>query len=126
VERIRLVTAGRTAVAQGLERTHAPTWRRRVVVAAAALLVLVIVWPGQADLVVAFTNVGDGPVEVSVGGDRLLIIGPHETGYLPVNPYVWAWPRRVEVRRYPHGEALHSWRADLTDLAQNRWRLRIP
>jgi hypothetical protein len=104
---------------------HSARWRW-VAAATAGLLFWVVVWPGQADLVVAFTNAGDTPLEVHVGGDRVRIIAPHDTEYLDVKPYVWAWPRRVEVRRYPHGELVVSWRADLTDLAQDHWRIRLP
>jgi hypothetical protein len=80
----------------------------------------------DADPVLAITNISDEPVEVYVGGDRVRIIAGHDTEYLDLPPAIWAWPRRIEARRWPNGELLFQWRADLSDLAGNHWRLRIP
>lgn len=97
-----------------------------LVIIGALLAVLVVVGQAPPTQWMAFTNVSGEPVEVRVGGDRLLIIAPGATQYLPVSPRAWAWPRRIEVRRYPDGTPLLTWRADLNDLAQSHWRVRIP
>lgn len=65
-------------------------------------------------------------VEVRIGGDRRLILAPRTTEYLPLPAAAWAWPRRIEAYHYPNGPRLFFWRADLNDLADNHWRLRVP
>jgi hypothetical protein len=81
---------------------------------------------GNRGLWLAVTNTSPEVVEVRVNGDRVLILQPSETQYLPVGAIVWNSPQLIEVRRYPDGQSLFSWRAGLTDLANNHWRLRVP
>jgi hypothetical protein len=81
---------------------------------------------GNRGLWLAITNTSAEVVEVRVNGDRLLILQPAETQYLPVSVIVWNSPQSIEVRRYPDGLRLFQWRAGLTDLANNQWRLRVP
>jgi hypothetical protein len=98
------------------------------VLVAAAFAALVVASSSRAvgDPVLTITNTSAEPLEVSVGGDRVRIIAGHDTEFLDLPPAVWAWPRRIAVRRWPHGELLLEWRADLSDLADHHWRLRIP
>jgi len=98
-------------------------------VAVAAVLVggtLFLVARGNQGLWLAVTNTSSEVVEVRINGDRVLILQPAETQYLPVGAIVWNSPQTIEVRRYPDGLRLFVWRAGLTDLANNHWRLRVP
>jgi hypothetical protein len=65
-------------------------------------------------------------VTVAVDGERVRIVRPgtEETLELPIA--LWAQPRTIAVTTYPSGAVLFTWRADLTDLADQHWRLIIP
>lgn len=101
-------------------------WAPPIGVAASLVVALLLAVQGRTEHWVTFHNVSNEPVEVLVGGDRVLIIKPHASEALPVSPRGWSWPRRIEVRRYPRGERLLTWRADLNDLAQQHWQVRVP
>jgi hypothetical protein len=118
------VHAGLAARRTGLSRLLA-LLAGVLVVAAFAATVVASSSPDVGDPVLTITNTSAEPLEVSVGGDRVRIIAGYDTEFLDLPPAVWAWPRRIAVRRWPHGELLLEWRADLSDLADNHWRLRI-
>jgi hypothetical protein len=107
-------------------RSRQTTWLPLIVAAVLVAGALFVVAKGNRGLWLAVTNTSAEVVEVRVNGDRVLILQPSETQYLPVGAIVWNSPQLIEVRRYPDGQRLFSWRAGLTDLANNHWRLRVP
>ena len=93
-------------------------------VAGVALFVVMAQVP--AEPVLTIINQSTQPMAVSVDGERVRVLrgGTEESLELPVA--IWAQPRTIEVHPYPDGPRLVTWRADLTDLADQRWRLIIP
>jgi len=109
-----------------VRRPRPMTWLLVTLVAIVVAGVCFLVARGNSGLWLAVTNTSREVVEVRVNGDRVLILQPGETQYLPINAIVWNSPQPIEVRRYPDGASLFTWRAGLTDLANNLWRLRVP
>jgi len=98
----------------------------RALRALVASLVLVPLAAGCADRpVVWFENQRDDTVTVSIDGDRLVVLRPHATEYLPYSTAAWAWQRRVDVATFPTGVPLSSSSYDAGDLAEQRWRIHI-
>jgi hypothetical protein len=114
------------SVPAALHRSRPTIWLPLIVAAVLVAGSLFVVASGNRGLWLAVTNTSPEVVEVRVNGDRVLILQPAETQYLPVGPIVWNSPQVIEVRRYPDGQRLFTWRAGLTDLANNHWRLRVP
>ncbi|MGD9892011.1 MAG: hypothetical protein AB7R89_32125 [Dehalococcoidia bacterium] len=109
-----------------LPRSRLKTWLPLIIGAVLVAGVWFVIARENRGLWLAITNTSSEVVEVRINGDRLLIIKPAETQYLPVGAINWNSPQSIEVRRYPDGERLFLWRAGLTDLANNQWRLRVP
>jgi len=113
-------------------RSAAPPQRRArggnlLIASLLATLLLTAIAAGnnRDGLLIAFTNTATEVLEVSVDGDRLLVIPPEKTEYLLATVEVFASPRTIEVRRFPHGERLARWQADLADLGDANFRYRI-
>ena len=89
---------------------------------------LLLVALAQAPAGPALTLVNQSPhaMVVSVDGERVRTLrgGTEETLDLPIA--IWQQPRTIEVFAHPDGPVLLRWRADLNDLADQRWRLVLP
>jgi hypothetical protein len=94
-------------------------------VVASVLIAAALAAAGCADQpVIWFENQRDEPVSISIDGDRLVVLQPRATEYLPYSTAAWAWPRRVEVSTRS-GTPLWSAHFDADDLAQARWRIYV-
>ena len=92
---------------------------------AIALLLALLASPAREPQL-EITNQSVVPMVLAVDGERVRILRGGTTEFLELPVAVWASPRQIEVYAYPDGPRLLTMWADLNDLADQRWRLRIP
>ena len=89
------------------------------------LLVALVATAGCADEhKIWFENHRDEVVTISIDGDRLVLLRPHNTEYLPYSTAAWAWPRRIDVATRA-GVPISSEYLDADDLAHQLWTIYI-